>query len=124
MTDGGYDFPVVSDGGSEELASARPGTTLIVDETVYAASDPETGFDRGDRVGTLTIVQWKGSGHGVPFVAYFLFDDDESVTLTGFAPGNGTWKGARMIAYSGGTGKFASRTGELPLESDNPKRWG
>ena len=121
---GGYDFPVVSDRRGEELIGAQPGSTVIVDEPVYPPEPPDPYGHGGDEIGTVTIVQFKGQGNRIPFAAYFAFNDGDSVSLTGFVPGNGSWKGKGVVAYGGGTGKFASRTGQLDLQSDNPRRWG
>jgi hypothetical protein len=120
----GYDFPVVSDRRGEELIGAQPGSTVIVDEPVYPPEPPDPYGHGGDEIGTVTIVQFKGQGNRIPFAAYFAFNDGDSVSLTGFVPGNGSWKGKGVVAYGGGTGKFASRTGQLDLQSDNPRRWG
>jgi hypothetical protein len=120
---GGYDFPVVSEGGSEELVAAKPGTT-VVEEPLYAWTGPGTYEHDGDQIGTVTIAQWKGSGGRVPFTAYLEFNDDDVVVLTGLVPGNGSWNGKGVVAYGGGSGKFAERHGVLDLESENPKRWG
>jgi hypothetical protein len=121
---GGYDFPVVSDRRGEELIGAQPGSTVIVDEPVYPPEPPDPYGHGGDEIGTVTIVQFKGQGNRIPFAAYFAFNDGDSVSLTGFVPGDGSWKGKGVVAYGGGTGKFASRTGQLDLQSDNPRRWG
>jgi hypothetical protein len=121
---GGYDFPVVSDRRGEELIGAQPGSTVIVDEPVYPPEPPDPYGHGGDEIGTVTIVQFKGQGNRIPFAAYFAFNDGDSVSLTGFVPGDGSWKGRGVVAYGGGTGKFASRAGQLDLQSDNPRRWG
>ena len=119
-----YDFPVVSDGAGEELIAAPPGSTVIVDEPFYPAEPPDP-FGHGDEaIGTVTIVQFKGQGNRIPFTAHFEFNDGELVSLSGFVPGNGSWKGRGVVAYGGGTGKFTGRAGQLDLQSDNPKRWG
>jgi hypothetical protein len=123
-----HDFPAVSEsvdaGSTGSLIEARPGTTVIVDDTVYQWVGPDP-YDRGEQIGTVTIVHWKSAtGDRVPFTAHFEFDDGDTVSLTGVVPGKGTWKGKGVVAYGGGTGKFAGRTGQLDLESDNPKRWG
>ena len=120
---GGYDFLVVSEKSGEALNEARPGTTVISEEQVYPASSAE-GFDHSDgSIGTVTIVQWKSSERRAAFIAHFAFEDGDSVSLTGFAP-NGNWLGRGVVAYSGGTGKFTGRAGQLDLASENPKRWG
>jgi hypothetical protein len=121
---GGYDFPVVSDRPGEELIGAPPGSTVIVDEPIYPPEAPDPYGHGNEEIGTVTIVQFKGQGNRIPFAAHFAFNDGDSVSLTGFVPGNGSWKGKGVVAYGGGTGKFASRAGQLDLQSDNPKRWG
>jgi len=123
----GYDFPVVSmkdEEPSVDLAAADPGSTVVQDETLYEAVGPDI-FDIGRRVGSLTIVHWKSSrGERVVFTAHFEFDDGELVALTGVVPGRGSWKGVGRAGYSGGTGKFADRRGDIAVESFNPKHWG
>jgi hypothetical protein len=124
MTDGGsYDFPVVSEGSSNELIAAKPGTT-VVEEPVYAWTGPGTYDHDEEQIGSVAIAQWKGSGGRVPFTAHFEFNDGEVVVLAGLVPGNGSWNGRGLVAYGGGSGKFAERHGPLDLESENPKRWG
>jgi hypothetical protein len=128
MYDGyGYDFPVVSmkeEQPTVDLVTAEPGATVVDDETLYEAVGPDT-YDVGSRVGSLTIVHWKSStGERVLFTAHFEFDDGEIVALTGVVPGRGSWQGTGRVGYSGGTGKFADRRGDIAVKSSNPKYWG
>jgi hypothetical protein len=117
------DFPAVSEKQNNDLIEAKPGTT-VAEEPLYAWTGPGT-YDHGDEeIGTVTIVQWKGSGNRVPFTAHFEFNDGDVVWLTGLVPGGGSWNGRGVVAYGGGSGKFADRRGALDLESENPKRWG
>ena len=122
-----YDFPAVSMKGDRtpvNLVEAEPGRTVVDYETVYEAIGLGP-YDTGRKIGTVSIIQRKSSTRGrVPFTAHFKFGDEDTVTLTGVAPGNGSWKGQARVGYDGGTGKFADRGGEIPLESNNPKRWG
>jgi hypothetical protein len=120
---GRYDFPVVSEKSGDELIEAKQGTT-VAEEPAYKWIGPGPFDHDGEQVGTVAIVQWKGSGGRVPFTAHFEFNDGNVVVLTGLVPGNGSWNGRGLVAYGGGSGEFAERHGVLDLESENPKRWG
>jgi hypothetical protein len=108
------DFPVVS----QREPSGPAG-----DETLFEAAGPR--FEKGETTGKVTIGRGAAGQGRHPFTATFTFDDGDEVTLTGEIPGNGSWKGKGTATYGAGTGKFGDRGGQsLPIESDNPKRWG
>jgi hypothetical protein len=121
-----YDFPVVSDDAQfarGDLSAAEPGDQLVSRETLYQAGSGR--FDKGPVVGTLTLIQVVSVDPEVIIVrASFRFDDGDRVAFEGEAPGNGSWNGEGLFGYVTGTGKFKFPRDNLPVDSQNPKRWG
>ena len=121
-----YDFPVVSDdqrfASDRNLVNASPGDRVVSVETLYQAGPGR--FDKGPVVGKLTLAQDVSLDNDKVVTATFDFDDGDTVTFQGKAPGNGSWNGKGAFGYSSGTGKFEFPRKNLPVDSENPKRWG
>jgi hypothetical protein len=113
-----FDFPAISDDGKQ---NPRPGDGW--EERVHEAADD--GWTKGAQIGSVALAASSEEGKGPPYVtAKFTFRDGDEVTLRGAVPGMGSWVGKGSVEYVEGTGKFAGRTGSLPVEFKNPKRWG
>jgi hypothetical protein len=113
-----HDFPAVSEESPSTPGGGERSSEMV--ETVYQWKGPEK-YGKGEKIGSVTV-----RSNGARFTADFTFDDRDIVTLDGAIPGNGSWKGKGKATYvrGKGTGKFANRTGDIEIESDNPKRWG
>ena len=120
-----YGFPLVSDkrkGGSELLAGDRLHVKI---EDVYEPTDDR--FGHGDvSIGRVAISHGE-EGNG-PLTALFVLDDGSQAAVVGDLPGSdrpGLWNGRSMVHVDKGTGGFEPWVGQdIPLESENPKRWG
>jgi hypothetical protein len=104
-----FDFRLFSDGG----AKAPPSHDRWV-ETVWEFVSWE---QHGRKLGTVTI---EANGATPPgFRATFELRGYDPIEVTGQVPGGSSWQGR-------GTGRAtaAGRTGDVPFEFRNPKRWG
>lgn len=125
-----YDFPAISGGEARSagpgLADAGFGEVAIQEEDLFhdIGGDWQHG-EWGEKVGTVTLKHSPTTIRGRIVVhATFVFDDGDVVEYVGLVPGDGSWQGKGRFGYRGGTGKFASPRGELPVEAVNPRRWG
>jgi hypothetical protein len=125
-----YDFPVISEREDQDAGGSRrdsnPGDTLFEEETLYEDIGGKwKDGEWGDKVGTVMLRQYVTKNRErTPVRAWFVFDNGETVEYAGLVPGRGNWRGNGRFGFRGGTGKFARRSGEIGVESTNPKRWG
>jgi hypothetical protein len=122
-----YDFPVISDGkrfvNDRDLSSADPGERILSEETLFRAG--EGRFEKGPEVGVLVLDHVVTMRPGLTrATATFVFDDGDEVTFAGVVPGNGSWNGTGRFGFVSGTGKFEFPRRNLPVDAQNPKRWG
>jgi hypothetical protein len=120
-------FPLVSDkpkgfGSSELLVGDHVHAKT---EAVYRPTDGKFGHGL-DSIGTVTFAH--GDQAKQPFAAFFHLDDGSEASLSGRMPGSDSeslWLGRSTARVDEGTGQFEQWVGqEIPLESENPKRWG
>lgn len=125
-----YEFPLISDdpdaAAAQSLTDEVSPFPDVKQELLYEDTGGNwKGGERGRAVGTVTLTHTptKRPEHVIVH-AFFVFDNGETVEYAGLVPGEGKWRGKGQLGYRGGTGKFADRGGELPVESTNPKHWG
>ena len=120
-------FPLVSDRGKGQgWAELRIGDHVRVrPEPVYEPTDDRFGHGP-TAIGYVTISHGdQGNGS---FGAFFHMNDGSEAVLTGRMPGSdeeSLWLGRSTAHVDEGTGGFEDWVGQdIPLESENPKRWG
>jgi hypothetical protein len=121
-------FPLVSDKPKHSTSSAL----LVGDEVIVRTEDlyrptSDKGFDHEDeRVGFVSFMN-RGGEKG-PFAALLTLLDGSTAAVTGPTPGaDGAdlWVGKTTVHVGEATGSFEPwRDQDIPLESENPKRWG
>ncbi len=115
-----FDFPVLSDGlrqvGELSPDKAAPGETAVYEEQVWELVGQR---DRGRPLGSVTIQETALTAPRRLFVATFDLDGYPPIVVTGFVPGNGTWRGVGRGQASG-----AGRSDSVRVEGWNPKGWG
>jgi hypothetical protein len=116
-------FTLIGEDQSEdpdELAPAAPATVFPIDQDIYQeGADP---WSKGDLVGEahgFAVVTRRGAMTNVTFA----FDEADSVVVHGLLPVEGKRLGNGRIAVTGGTGKFAKASGNVDMQTRNPKRW-
>jgi hypothetical protein len=120
-------FPLVSERGRgagwNELVVG--GHVRVKPDPVYEPTDYRFGHDDG-AVGYVTITH--GDRGGGPFSALFRMNDGSEAVVVGRMPGSdesSLWTGETTVHVADGTGVFEPWVGQdIPLESENPKRWG
>ena len=119
------DYPVISDdreSAGASLAEIEPGQRILSDEKVYATDDE---WSKLDHIGDVTIQETRSTRPGkILFTALFDFGERGTIEVSGLVPGEGTWNGRGQAASGRGTVDFAGRSGPVPIEGRNPKRWG
>jgi hypothetical protein len=120
-------FPLVSDRGqgagwSELLVG---GHVRVKPEPVYVPTDDR--FGHGNKAEGFVTIGHADRGGG-PFSALFRMKDGSQALVTGRMPGSdedSLWVGKTTVHVVDGTGSFDPWVGQdIPLETENPKRWG
>ena len=120
-------FPLVTDrddhpGWAELLLG---GHVRVKPELVYEPTDDR--FGHGDHAIGSVAISHGDRGNG-PFTALFHMDDGSEAVVTGRMPGSeefNLWVGTSTVHVGEGTGVFEPWAGQdIPLETENPKRWG
>jgi hypothetical protein len=105
-----------------DLSAAEPAEVVVFDQTLFLEGD--VPWEKGDEVGVM---------HGVAVVTHggkaicnliFRFDDEDSITAGGVLPAETVSVGAGVITVGGGTGKYRGLSGQVRIETRNPKRYG
>jgi hypothetical protein len=117
-----FDFPVLSDEprqvGEFNRDEAPPGVMAVYEEQVW-----ELVGDRqpGEELGWVAIQETAIADDRTTklFVATFRLDGHGPIVVTGFVPGDGSWKGVGR-----GEAHGAGRRGSVRIEGWNPKGWG
>jgi hypothetical protein len=120
-------FPLVSDRGKgQDWTEVKVGPHVRVrPEPVYDPTDERFGHGDGSK-GAVTISHGdQGNGS---FAAFFHLDDGSEAVVTGRMPGmdeKSLWVGSTTVHVDQGTGQFEPWVDQdIPLDSENPKRWG
>lgn len=124
-----YEFPAISDGRlwvpDTSLDDAAPGTVVTWGETLYAEDGDWKNGDWGEEIGIVMLRHYRTHDLAkTPVRAWFVFHNGHTAEFGGLVPGEGSWIGTGVLGFRGGTGRFATRTDKLSVESTNPKRWG
>ena len=118
------EFTVIGDDDAQtpkDLAAASPATVVPIDQELFEElGEP---WERGERV---------GEAHGIAVVTRrgvavcnvtFAFEGEDTISVHGVLPIDGSTLGNGRLAVAGGTGRFNKATGTLNMETRNPKRW-
>ena len=80
------------------------------------------GNDHGEPFGTVTLT-YERKDRTLWFEAAFAFDDGETASYEGKAPGRGSGKGREKLKLRQRTGRRPRKDG-IEVVSWNPRRWG
>jgi hypothetical protein len=105
-----------------DLSGAHPATPFVFDQTLFLEGDVPWG--KGDEVGIMHGVAVVTHGGNAICHLIFRFDDEDSITAVGVLPLETPSVGAGVITVDGGTGKYRGLSGQVRIETRNPKRYG
>jgi hypothetical protein len=117
-----FDFPVLSDVprqvGDINPDEAPPGVMAVYEEQVWELVGDR---QRGEELGWVTIQETVVTDDRTRrlFVATFSLSGYGPIVVTGFVPGEGSWKGIGR-----GEAHGAGRSGSVRIEGWNPHGWG
>jgi hypothetical protein len=117
-----FDFPVLSDVprqvGDINPDEAPPGVMAVYEEEVWELVGDR---QRGEELGWVTIQETVVTDDRTRrlFVATFSLDGHGPIVVTGFVPGDGSWKGIGR-----GEAHGAGRSRSVRIEGWNPHGWG
>jgi hypothetical protein len=117
-----FDFPVLSDVprqvGDINPDEAPPGVMAVYEEQVWELVGDR---QRGEELGWVTIQETVVTDDRTKklFVATFSLNGFGPIVVTGFVPGEGSWKGIGR-----GEAHGAGRSGSVRIEGWNPHGWG
>jgi hypothetical protein len=117
-----FDFPVLSDEprqvGEINREDAPPGVIAFYVEKVWElVGDRQPGKELGWVAIQETVITDDRTRR--LFVATFDLSGHAPIVVTGFVPGDGSWKGLGR-----GEAHGAGRRGSVRIEGWNPKGWG
>jgi hypothetical protein len=105
-----------------DLTGAPAATVFVFDQTLF--SEGAEPWEKGDEVGSLHGVAVVTHGGRAISTLIFQFDDEDSITAHGVLPVEKSSVGSGLITVTGGTGQFRGSSGQVSIESRNPKRYG
>jgi Dirigent-like protein len=105
-----------------DLSAAQAATVVVFDQTLFQEGD--VPWEKGDEVGTMHGVAVVTHGGRAVCTLIFRFDDEDSITAVGVLPVETSSVGEGVITVNGGTGKYRGLSGQVRIETQNPKRYG
>jgi hypothetical protein len=117
-----FDFPVLSDMprqvGEINRDEAPPGVMAVYEEQVWELVGER---QPGEELGWVTIQETVIADDRTTrlFVATFSLSGHAPIVVTGFVPGDGSWKGVGR-----GQAHGAGRSRSVRIDGWNPKGWG
>jgi len=105
-----------------DLTGAPAATVVVFDQTLFNEGDKP--WQKADEVGSMHGVAVVTHGGLAISTLVFQFNDEDSITAHGVLPVEKSSGGSGVITVTGGTGQFRRSSGQVGIESRNPKRYG
>lgn len=120
------DFTLVGEdmeGTQADLTGVEPATVVPLDQDLY--EEQGAPFERGEHIGSLagTAILTNRDRLVCNLTFSFLSDPEDSIVAQGVLPREDGGIGPGLLAVTGGTGRFDKASGNLTVETRNPKRY-